>query len=279
MNKGRTPDIVCIGAQKAGTSWLHETLSSRPDIWVPPFKELHFFDHKFIAECRRWAPWHVRKGLKAARERHMSCKAAPDAAYLDYLDLLARPPLLNAIWYRYVFSRARTDQKCLDVTPEYCCIPEIGVDFFKRFLPEAKLIFIVRDPVDRMASQLRMMAQRKNKGVLSDAAWRALLDMPAVATRGDYAANIPRWDERFSEDELLYLPFGQIRTSPLSLLRKVEAHCGLSAAQYADFARKVHQTTPVPMPDFVLDTVRRRTADQNQFLKGRFGQAFVESAK
>ena len=47
MNKGRKPDILCIGAQKAGTSWLHVTLATRRDIWVPPFKELHFFDHNF----------------------------------------------------------------------------------------------------------------------------------------------------------------------------------------------------------------------------------------
>src|SRR3954454_22181194 len=38
------PDFLCIGAQKAGTGWLYEQLRSHPDFWMPPMKELHYFD-------------------------------------------------------------------------------------------------------------------------------------------------------------------------------------------------------------------------------------------
>jgi hypothetical protein len=38
------PKFICIGAQRAGTTWLHECLSEHPDVYVPPEKELHFFD-------------------------------------------------------------------------------------------------------------------------------------------------------------------------------------------------------------------------------------------
>ncbi|WP_299777496.1 sulfotransferase [uncultured Roseobacter sp.] len=274
MNAGRKPDIVCIGAQKAGTSWFHETLATRSDIWVPPFKELHFFDHKFIEECRRWAPWHVKKGLKAARERHVSGVAPQDDAYLAYLERLATRPILNGTWYKYVFSRAGNDQKCLDVTPEYSCIPETGVDFFKRFLPDARLIFIVRNPLERLKSQLRMMAHRKNKAQLTDTEWTAILEMPALSTRGDYLQNIPRWDDRFSEDQLLYLPFGQIKKDPTGLLRTVESHCGLPPSEYKNADRRVHQTEPLHIPNFVLDHVERNVSLQNRFIEDRFGRTF-----
>lgn len=39
-----TPDFLGIGAQKAGTTWLAERLSSMPGVHLPPQKELHFFD-------------------------------------------------------------------------------------------------------------------------------------------------------------------------------------------------------------------------------------------
>lgn len=38
------PKFICIGAQRAGTTWLHECLGEHPDVYVPPEKELHFFD-------------------------------------------------------------------------------------------------------------------------------------------------------------------------------------------------------------------------------------------
>ena len=44
--------FLCIGAQKAGTTWLHEMLRRHQDLSLPDQKEVHFFD------------WHRNKGLK-----------------------------------------------------------------------------------------------------------------------------------------------------------------------------------------------------------------------
>src|SRR5262245_10957802 len=38
------PDFLCVGAQKGGTTWLYWQLDSHPDFWMPPVKELHYFD-------------------------------------------------------------------------------------------------------------------------------------------------------------------------------------------------------------------------------------------
>ena len=45
------PDFLCIGAQKAGTTWLHENLRQHPDLYLPPAKELHYFDRFY------WRPF------------------------------------------------------------------------------------------------------------------------------------------------------------------------------------------------------------------------------
>ena len=37
-------NFLGIGAQRAGTSWLWENLKQHPGIWMPPRKELHYFD-------------------------------------------------------------------------------------------------------------------------------------------------------------------------------------------------------------------------------------------
>jgi hypothetical protein len=278
MNQGRKPDILCIGAQKAGTSWLHVTLATREDIWVPPFKEMHFFDHKFIAECRRWAPWHVKKGLKMAREQHLARVLPPDETYLRYLERLETRPILNGTWYKYIFSRAAADQKCLDVTPEYSCISDEGVDFFKRFLPHSKLIYIIRNPLDRLMSQFRMNAHRRSSLPSSQDDWRELLEMPALQTRGDYLNNVPRWDKRFTEENLLYLPYGQIEKDPQVMLRKIENHCDLPSAKYPRAKEKVHRTDPLQLPDYVIERLEELAAPQIQFIREYFGEDFYNDS-
>lgn len=37
-------DFFCLGAQKAGTTLLHDILIQHPNIYLPPNKEAHFFD-------------------------------------------------------------------------------------------------------------------------------------------------------------------------------------------------------------------------------------------
>ena len=111
-----TPDLLVIGAQKAGTSWLHETLSQHPKIWVPPFKELHFFDHKFIMANRKWTHGHVEKGVKEALARHLK-SGIPDPAYVLYLEAIRRRPMFNRDWYRAIFSRCPSNCCCSSSYP------------------------------------------------------------------------------------------------------------------------------------------------------------------
>lgn len=40
------PDFVCVGAQKAGTTTLHDILKYHPDLYLPSEKEAHFFDQE-----------------------------------------------------------------------------------------------------------------------------------------------------------------------------------------------------------------------------------------
>ena len=47
------PDFIGIGAQKAGTTWLYDMLAQNPSIWLPPLKEVHYFDYINAPEARR----------------------------------------------------------------------------------------------------------------------------------------------------------------------------------------------------------------------------------
>jgi len=51
--KCRLPDFICIGAMKAGTTWLYENMRCHPEIYVPDRKEDYFFSYEFYKRSLR----------------------------------------------------------------------------------------------------------------------------------------------------------------------------------------------------------------------------------
>ena len=274
--KGRKPDLVCIGAQKAGTSWLNEILKQHPGVWAPPFKEQHFFNSKFIEECRRWTPWHVRKSVRQAKERYLDSALLRDDSYLRYLDQLLEPPILNGQWYKFVYSKAPRDKLCLDITPEYCCLPDEGVKFVAGFLPKAKFVYMIRDPLERVLSQLRMNVSRKKVRLETFSDWAEAAANEVLLSRGDYATYVPRWDKAFGEDRLLYLAYGDIAKAPLAVLGAVESHAGLSPfTLYERLTQRIHSSPNIDVPEEIVATLRGLVSPQVEFLQKRFGENFL----
>ncbi len=74
------PDFLCVGAQKAGTSWLYQQLEPHPDFWMPPVKELHYFDQSKQNE----ASFILRAAETSATVRFLdSMKNLSAQSYLD----------------------------------------------------------------------------------------------------------------------------------------------------------------------------------------------------
>lgn len=271
----RKPDLVCIGAQKAGTTWLHEVLSERPDVWVPPFKELHFFDSKFNDESKNWTDWHVKRGVQDAKSRHLENSRYPDTEYLNYLESIIEAPMFNGTWYKKIFARAPFHSACLDVTPAYSCIPEEGVRFVARFLREAKFIYLIRSPLERALSQLTMDIARKGAPLTKDE-WVKRATMPVLFVRGDYKLNVPLWSAHFDKDRLLFLAFQRIANDPHGVLKQVEKFAGLAPFEgYTKAEKIIHQSEPIAFPKYVVDIIREKTFVQDQFLNDYFGPEFL----
>lgn len=65
------PDFIYAGAPKAGSSWLFEALKEHPDIYVPPAKDLQFFD-KYFDKGYIWYQRHFERagGLTCGELSH-----------------------------------------------------------------------------------------------------------------------------------------------------------------------------------------------------------------
>jgi hypothetical protein len=112
-------DILCIGTQKAGTSWLHTMCNIHPSTHSFPnrrpvtstTKEAHFFD------------WNPYRGVE---------------------------------WYRNLMMPSSPGKLSMDFTPEYSTLARGHVKLCKEISPTAQVLFVVRDPIARAVSALRM---------------------------------------------------------------------------------------------------------------------------
>jgi len=64
----RLPDFLIIGAQKAGTSWLHHQLRQHPDLYLPPDKDFEYFSYR-TPPATATATWQARFAAAGANQR------------------------------------------------------------------------------------------------------------------------------------------------------------------------------------------------------------------
>ena len=270
------PNLLCIGAQKAGTSWLFTQLQSHPGIWMPPIKELHYFNHLFVPENRKWTKWHLRHSVSAAVKHYVNRNDDLYLPYLQYLvDLGSREPFTEG-WYRRAFDLPAAAGKLIgDITPEYSTIPDEGIGYLRALLGAPKIIYLIRSPVSRALSQLKMNASRAANGGLAEAEWLAQADQWDIANRGDYRAYVPRWKAHFAEGDLLFLPFGRIAKDPAGVMRDVEAFLGLPPHQYPRLVERVHKTRSFDVPKSVTARLEDTLRPQADFLEAEFGADFA----
>ena len=272
---GRKPDFLCIGAQKAGTSWFHQVFCERPDVWAPPFKEVHFFDYKFDKENTKWVKKYIIEKVEFAKAIHLKRTSNPDSVYLQYLDSIIQPPILNGNWYKEIFSYAPKKAICFETTPAYSSLPEEGVRFISQFLTRTKFIYIVRDPYERAISQIKMNIFRSKTFPSSEEEWFDLVNQPLVQQRGDFRTHILRWSKHFNQSRLLFLPFNQIKEEPEQVLGSAEQFLELDRfGRYRKIGRKIHSSPDIQIPGYVRKFIRNETHAQNVFLRSFFGDEF-----
>ncbi|CAN5690648.1 hypothetical protein BH23PSE1_BH23PSE1_01530 [soil metagenome] len=269
------PNFLCIGAQKAGTSWLYAQLISHPEVWMPPLKEMQYFNHLYVPQHRAWTSWHIRQGAVRAIVQHVNGTEKPNLGYVRYLADLGSRELFTDAWYRAAFDRPGAEgRKVGDVTPEYSTIPEAGIAHLRALLGAVKIIYLIRAPLARALSQLRMNVARQGKAP-SDEFWRGQAEGWDIVNRGDYRAYVPRWKAAFAPEDLLFLPYGRIGAGPEALMREVEGFLGIGRHDYPRLRERVHASRGIDVPGEIAARVAARIDGQDAFIAAEFGEDFA----
>jgi hypothetical protein len=271
----RYPDIICLGAQKTATTWLYRALRGRTDIYVPPIKELHYFSQLYNQEnARRYGPPHrahqvasVRKYLEGKPRR-----TPEDEKILAQLDHLARADV-DDDWYAEIFAPAPADAVCMDICPGYMNIPIAAVQHAFRLNPVVRLFLIVRDPVDRCWSHIRMIVAQG--GLDRDVTKLASPDAPLARflSYTEYAESIRRWRAFAAPGQFKLMLYDDLVANPENTMVEIFKFAGLVRRRDRPLPKEVFKGEEIEMPKAVRVRLLEELAPQYEYLRQDFPDA------
>jgi hypothetical protein len=210
------PDFVGIGVQKCGTTWWYELMMTHPRLFHRP--DIH-------------------------KERH-------------FLDQFGVAPFGASDIERYSGWFPRPQGTATgEWTPDYFGLPWVPL-LLKLAAPEARLLLLLRDPVERLRSGLAHMRRMGNPlgpSVIADA-----------LQRGFYHRLLDDWLTHFDSKQLLVLQYEQCVADPAGQLRSTFRFLGLSDSEM-HHDQSTEPSRPVDAPPgsrTILDpAIRRRLVD------------------
>jgi hypothetical protein len=199
LSSGALPTFFVVGAPKAGTTSLHHYLDAHPEIQMSAIKEPHFFSPSGEAEDERW------------RVRDL-----PE--------------------YERLFDPSFAVRG--EASPSYTMHPlREGVpERISALIPHARLIYLVRDPVERTLSHYHQLVasvgeRRPLREALGDI---ESLRSPCVCA-SFYALQLELYLRHFPQEQILVVDQDQLRSERRATLRRIFAF--LEVEETLDSAR------------------------------------------
>lgn len=230
------PDFLCIGAPKTGTTWLYRQLKRHPAVWMPVVKELHYFDRRFpiprVAEkvgVKRgifgFYPEHARASMLKAFARAIGSGSPGNVPWV-FRYYNGRP---DDDWYLSLFPRD-SGRLCGEITTDYCALSREGASHVLELLPHVRLVFLMRNPVDRAWSHARMLLPEllgKPLDQIGEQEFLSYLAHPAARRKSEYTQILERWESVFPPEQMFLGFYDDIVRNPRTLLADVLEFLGL----------------------------------------------------
>ena len=201
------PNFIIIGAQKAGTTSLYHYLDQHPEVYMSPIKEPNFF---------------AAEGIKT-----------------DPRD----PNVTTIEEYRRLFAKVSGEKAIGEASPWYL-YSEKAPQRMKYYVPDAKLVAVLRNPTERAYSQflhflrdgrepstdfalaLREEEARVRKNVAAGrSSGRA--DLGAYVSRGFYHAQLRRYYDHFGPEKIRVYLSEELSADPVGMTQDVFGFLGV----------------------------------------------------
>lgn len=196
--KGRLPGLFVIGAMKSGTNYLRKLLGRHPSIFMTEVDEPSYF-------------------------------VDPDELKAIWPEMWARGYWRDERNYLQLFASAGDAAILGETSTNYTKIPLVSgvAERLHMFNPDARLIYLLRDPVERAVSHYWHMV-RYHSECRSIAA--AIRQDPQYVAVSHYAMQLAPFRERFGDDRIMVLTHESLVRDPLTTAETLYRWLGLDPA-------------------------------------------------
>jgi hypothetical protein len=202
---GRWPTFLIIGAHKAGTTSIYEYLNAHPEIRLSSPKELCYFIGPSTSPTvvSQWG-----RGQEWYRRNFVGTAVAhgeASTAYTNYPHTPGVPQRIHSL------------------------------------IRDVKLIYVVRDPVDRMVSHyLHVRGLGRERRCLSDILRSPELSNSAYLLRSCYWLQLQQYLEWFDADQILVVPFGRLVRERETIMSDIFRFLGVADDFVSPYWGRVH---------------------------------------
>jgi hypothetical protein len=234
--------ILGIGAQRAGSTWLFDYLARHPAVFGGPIKEFHFWDEYFRDGGATW-----RAKIEPRVERNGKVRATAIreriAALRERLAIVTPED-----YFAYFDRQAGSNSFVLDITPSYALMSRGNFEAIAGHAAKAgyaiKVVFVMRDPVDRHKSSAQFRARKTG-----NANFFRRFDIPKVVGRGRYDVTLEAVRSVFDKNDIAVGFFEHITRTPDVHLRALIESLGLSYIAPVSEQRQNASPAGAPLTD------------------------------
>ncbi|MGK7943274.1 MAG: sulfotransferase domain-containing protein [Microcystaceae cyanobacterium] len=257
----KNPYFIGIGAQKAGTSWLYKKLIRHPQIWIAPAKEIHFFDR--VPSCSPSPFTRLFDPRKAPSKVHLSeIKSAVRHGNIEKISWYCKFLFgyYDENWYVDLFSTAKSHQIAGEITPAYSKLGKEDIARISAINSDVKLIFLLRNPIDRTWSQLRFHNKRSSRKLTSTNEIIPFLQTKEVTLRSDYERTLDNYLAYFDSSQILVGFYDAIIDNQSGLLTGITDFLGVSPFEESLLNKEIYvnvspsQSIPKEVKDYLVET-------------------------
>jgi hypothetical protein len=243
MNSQKAPNFFIVGTAKAGTTSLYGYLGRHPEVFVSPMKEPQYLaleDGEFVAN-------------NGYRNSARSIRSYP-------------PVVQTEKQYSALFSEA-TSEKAVGEASTLYLYSKLAPQRIAQRYPDAKIIIILRNPLDRAYSQF--LHHVRDGHETTEDFWEAFCNEEGRLSRGPfwhyrhmslYHAQVQQYVERFSGDQIHIIRFEDIQEDISAVLQGIFHFLDVED-QIEEATAQVRNKTGVP---------RRRWLNYLLFLARRY---------
>ena len=204
------PNFLIIGAMKAGTTALYTYLEQHPQVYMSPVKEPNFF---------------------AFEDERMGFLAPQDQEGIN------RTSVTDIEAYRALFKGVTNEVALGEASHWYLYSPK-APGRIRHHIPDAKLIAVLRDPVERAYSQFLHFV-RDGQEPLSDFALAVQEEERRIrnnwafgryASRGFYHAQLKRYFDAFDRRQIKVYLYEDLSADPVGVIQDIFRFIGVDEA-------------------------------------------------